>query len=290
MPESRVTVRFSMWNDLALFAITVAVTLFFGAQVEAQGGAYATGVLGLMLSGAIAAALALGREGRRGVSFYCWCVAVIFGYALAGNVMERPDGIVIAGAFIFLTLIVSGVSRYRRSTELRVSDIQFCNPASAELWKEIVGKKVSLVPIKTATLEARQKKCKEINEYYKANDKLAFVHVFLLDNRSDFLSPLQVEVRREDDNYVIQASGAIAIANSIAYLSERLDPIAIYLGLTQLNPMEQALRFLLFGEGETGTLVYTILLRYWAHTPEEDVQPYIFLMSEGSFSPLARRT
>ena len=37
-------------------------------------------------------------------------------------------------------------------------------------------------------------------------------------------------------------------------------------------------------------LVYTILLRYWAHTPEEDVQPYIFLMSEGSFSPLARRT
>ena len=274
---------------LVLFAISVAVTIFFGAQVEAQGGAYATGVLGLMLSGAIAAALALGREGRRAMSFYCWCVAVIFGYALTGNVMERPDGILIAGAFIFLTIIISGVSRYRRSTELRVSDITFCNPESRELWKEIVGKKVSLVPIKTATLETRQKKCKEINEYYKANHKLAFVHVFLLDNRSDFLSPLQVDVRLEDGNYVIQASGAIAIANSIAYLSELLDPIAIYLGLTQLNPMEQALRFLLFGEGETGMLVYTILLRYWEHTPEQDVQPYIFLMSEGSFSPLARR-
>jgi hypothetical protein len=203
--------------------------------------------------------------------------------------MERPDGILIAGAFILLTVIISGVSRYRRSTELRVSDITFCNPESRELWKELVGKKVSLVPIKTATLETRQKKCKEINEYYKAHHKLAFVHVFLLDNRSDFLSPLQVEVRLEDDNYVIQASGAIAIANSIAYLSELLDPIAIYLGLTQLNPMEQALRFLLFGEGETGMLVYTILLRYWEHTPEQDVQPYIFLMSEGSFSPLARR-
>jgi hypothetical protein len=98
-----------------------------------------------------------------------------------------------------------------------------------------------------------------------------------------------VEVRREDGNYVIHVSGAIAIANTIAYISELLDPIAIYLGLTQLNPMEQALRFLLFGEGETGMLVYTILLRYWEHTPEQDVQPYIFLMSEGSFSPLARR-
>jgi hypothetical protein len=274
---------------LVLFAITVAVTIFFGAQVEAQGGAYATGVLGLMLSGGTAAALALGREGRRGISLYCWFVAVIFGYALLGNVIERPDGIIIAGAFILLTLTVSGISRYRRSTELRVSDISFCNPQSIELWKEIVGKKVSLVPIKTATVEARQKKCKEINEYYKATDKLAFVHVFLLDNRSDFLSPLQIEIQREDGNYVIHASGAIAIANSIAYISELLDPIAIYLGLTQLNPMEQALRFLLFGEGETGMLVYTILLRYWEHTPEQDVQPYIFLMSEGSFSPLARR-
>jgi hypothetical protein len=274
---------------IVLFAITVAVTVFFGAQVEAQGGAYATGVLGLMLSGAIAAALALGREGNRRMSMYCWGVAVIFAYALLGNVIERPDGIIIAGAFIFLTLTVSGISRYRRSTELRVSDISFCDAESAELWKEIVGKKISLVPIKTASEQARRQKCKEINEYYKAQDRLAFVHVFLLDNRSEFLSPLQVEVRREDGNYVVHVTGAIAIANTIAYLSELLDPIAIYLGLTQLNPMEQALRFLLFGEGETGMLVYTILLRYWKHTPEEDVQPYIFLMSEGSFSPLEGR-
>jgi hypothetical protein len=274
---------------MILFVITVAVTIFFGAKVEEQGGAYATGVLGLMLSGAIAAALALGREGHRKMSIYCWGVAVIFAYALLGNVIERPDGIIIAAAFIFLVLTVSGISRYQRSTELRVSDISFCDAESAELWKEIVGKKVSLVPVKTATEETRRQKCKEINEYYKARDKLAFVHVFLLDNRSEFLSPLQVEVRREDSNYVIRVTGAIAIANTIAYLSEILDPIAIYLGLTQLNPMEQALRFLLFGEGETGMLVYTILLRYWKHTPEEDVQPYIFLMSEGSYSPIARR-
>jgi hypothetical protein len=274
---------------LILFAISVVVTIFFGAEVEAQGGAYATGVLGLMLSGAIAAALALGREGKRRMSIYCWIVAVIFGYALLGNVIERPDGIIIAGAFIFLTIIVSAVSRYRRATELRVSDITFCDAQSAELWNEMVGKRVSLVPIKTATEQARRQKSKEIAQYYKAQDKLAFVHVFLLDNRSDFLAPVKAEVRREDGNYVIHASGAIAIANTIAYISERLDPIAIYLGLTQLNPVEQALRFLLFGEGETGMLVYTILLRYWEHTPEEDVQPFIFLMSEGSYSPFGRR-
>lgn len=273
---------------LVLFAITVVVTIVFRAEVESQGGAYATGVLGLMLSGALAAALSLGREGKKAMSVYCWLVAAIFAYALFGNVIERPDGLVIAGAFIFLTLTISGISRYQRSTELRVTEMVFCDDESSQLWQEIVGKKVNLVPIKTATRSAREKKSTEIERFYRSTDRLAFVHVFLLDNRSDFLSPLNIEVRREGGNYVISASGAIAIANSIAYISELIDPIAIFLGLTQLNPVSQALRFLLFGEGETGMLVYTILLRYWEHTPEQDVQPYIFLMSEGNFTSLAR--
>jgi hypothetical protein len=31
-------------------------------------------------------------------------------------------------------------------------------------------------------------------------------------------------------------------------------------------------------------LVYQILLRYWAWTPEEDVKPRIFLMSDNTLS------
>ena len=49
--------------------------------------------------------------------------------------------------------------------------------------------------------------------------------------------------------------------------------------------MEQAARFLLWGEGEVGLMVYKILLRYWEWTPEDDVRPTIFLMSEGSYTP-----
>ena len=44
--------------------------------------------------------------------------------------------------------------------------------------------------------------------------------------------------------------------------------------------MAQASRYLLFGEGEIGLVVYTILLRYWDWTLEEDVRPRIFLMSD----------
>jgi hypothetical protein len=43
-------------------------------------------------------------------------------------------------------------------------------------------------------------------------------------------------------------------------------------GLTRRGLMPQALRSLLFGEGETGLIVYTILLRYWDWTPEDEVR------------------
>ena len=265
---------------LVLFAVSVAVTLAFRANVEAQGGAYATGVLGLMLSGAFAAAMSLGREGHRSMSLYCWLITGIFFYALVGNIVERPDGLIIAGVFIFLITTVSGISRYMRSTELRVAEVSFCDEETRELWQQMAGKKVNLVPIKTASEEARRRKAEEIGRHYNVAGPLAFLHVFLIDNRSEFIAPLRIEVRRSGENFVIHVSGATAIANTVAYISELLDPIAMFLGLTRLNPMSQSIRFFLFGEGETATLVYTILLRYWDYTPEEDVRPLIFLMSD----------
>ncbi|HSX83047.1 MAG TPA: hypothetical protein VLQ80_31375 [Candidatus Saccharimonadia bacterium] len=59
-----------------------------------------------------------------------------------------------------------------------------------------------------------------------------------------------------------------------------IDPISMFLGLTRQNLMTQSFKFLLWGEGATGLLVYRILLRYWESTRQEDVRPLIFLMSE----------
>ncbi len=44
--------------------------------------------------------------------------------------------------------------------------------------------------------------------------------------------------------------------------------------------MTQALRFFFFGEGETGVLVYRILVQYWDSTPEDDVRPLLVLVSD----------
>jgi len=274
---------------LILFAADVAVTLVFGADVEAQGGAYATGVLVLMLSAAAAVALAFWHEARSSrasrarlslMSLFFWAVTLVFAFTLADNVIERPDGVIIASVFIAAILTFSGVSRARRSIELRVTELQFLDEGSLALWHAVKGKKVHLVPMRSASKRARAHKAAEIRKYYLIREPVAFIHVNLLDNRSEFLAPLKIRVTRSSEDYVIEIFGAIAIANSIAYVSELIDPIGIFLGLTRHNLMSQSLRYLFFGEGETGLMVYKILLAYWEWTPEEDVRPLIFLMSD----------
>jgi hypothetical protein len=265
---------------LVLFAIDVVITLIFGASVEAQSGAYATGVLVLILSAAFAATLALWRERRWALAFYMGLLCLVFGYTLADNCVERPDGLIIGIAFTLILVLTCALSRSIRSVEFRIPHGYFADSESWRIGPELRGKKVHLVPIMRSTPEARRKKTAEIAKHYGVRGPFLFLPVNLLDNRSEFSSPLEVSLRRESDNYVGEVFGAVAIANTIAYISEAIDPISIFIGLTRRDLMAQAVRYLLLGEGETGLIVYTILLRYWDWTPEEDVRPHVFLMSD----------
>jgi hypothetical protein len=266
---------------LVFLAINTVVTLVFRADVDAQAGAYATGVLVLILSAAVAVTLALWPENRLR-SLYFTLVTGVFAFALVDNVIERPDGVIIASCFIAAILTLSGVSRYQRAFELRVERLEYAGEASERLWKEITGKRVNLVPIKHPSHSERSDKRSEIRQHYRLDKPLAFLHVELRDDRSEFEAPLRVKVEHLPGrgDYVIVVSGAVAIANTIAYVSERLDPVSIFLELTRRNPVTQALRYLLWGEGETGIMVYEILVRHWERTPGEDVRPLIFLRSD----------
>ena len=265
---------------LSLFGVNVVITLVFRASVEAQSGAYATGVLVLILSAAVAATLALWREGRKRFACYTGIVGLVFAYTLADNCVQRPDGLIIGTIFTLVLMLVCGVSRSMRSVEFRIPYGYFADLESWRVGPEVRGKKVHLVPIKSASVEARAQKRAEIVRYYNVRGPFLFLHVSLLDNRSEFSAPLEVSLRTDGDDYVAEVFGAITIANTIAYVSEAIDPISVFIGLTRRNLMAQAVRYLLFGEGETGLMVYTVLLRYWDSTPEEDVRPLIFLMSD----------
>jgi hypothetical protein len=265
---------------LVLFAINIIITLVFRANVEAQSGAYATGVLVLILSAAFAATLALWQERRWLLAGYSVILCLVFGYTLADNCIERPDGLIIGTIFTLLLMMASGLSRSLRSVELRISEGYFADVESWRMGPETRGKKVHLVPVPNSLADTRRRKRLMIAKHYNVKGPFLFLHVNLLDNRSEFSAPLEVTVRKEGNDYVAEVYGAIAIANSIAFISECIDPISIFIGLTRRDLMGQALRYLAFGEGETGLMVYTILVRYWEWTPWEDVRPYIFLMSD----------
>ena len=104
----------------------------FRADVEAQAGAYATGVLVLITSAAVAVTLAARKAGQRWLTWAFAVIALVFAYTLVANVIERPDGIKIASFFIAAIVIVSLISRAVRSTELRTSAVDF--DETAERW------------------------------------------------------------------------------------------------------------------------------------------------------------
>jgi Rnf-Nqr subunit, membrane protein len=273
---------------LVLFAINLIVTLVFRGDVERQGGAYATGVLVLILSAAVAAAISTWREAQEtrehqgkvhGKALYFWICAAVFGYTLVMNIRERPDGIIIASIFIILLLITSLLSRYSRSTELRVRKCEFEDAQSETLWHQLSTERLNLIPISKVDLQHRQEIRAKVKKYYKTDGPITFVYVDLLDNRSDFYEQLTVRIEKHEGEYVIKVSNANVVANTIAYVSIALKARTILLHLTkQQSPTTRAFNYLVLGTGETGLMVLEILTNYWQRRPEAD-RPVLFLMT-----------
>ena len=97
---------------LVFAAVAFLITWVFDADVDAQAGAYATGVL------ITSAAFAVTLSARRHRDTMAWAYALItliFAATTVANMVERPDGLKIAACFIASVLIVSLVSRVLRA-------------------------------------------------------------------------------------------------------------------------------------------------------------------------------
>src|SRR3982751_1425426 len=142
-------------------------------------------------------------------------------------------------------MVASGISRSLRSIEFRIPKGYFCDVASWRIGPELRGKKVHLVPVSDSSPETRRRKRAELAKFYHVRGPFLFLHVNLLDNRSEFNATAEVSIEREGNDYYGEVYGAPAIANTIAWVSECIDPIAVYIGLTRRNLMAQAFRYLL---------------------------------------------
>jgi hypothetical protein len=209
------------WLVIHFTFINIIVTLVFGASVIAQGGAYATGVMVLMSSGAIAVVIDLwlkgsGRWWRRLHWGYLAATAVFF-YTTVAIIIEKPDGIKIAGAFILAVLVFSIISRTQRSTELRFEKFDFIDDTSRFLWDSLRHLEFPvLVPHRPGhhTIVQKEEKIRRVHRLGR-NVPIVFVEAKVGDP-SEFQHNPMIEVTEEDGRFLLRLSRCVSVAHAVA--------------------------------------------------------------------------
>jgi hypothetical protein len=250
---------------VALFTgITVFVTLLFRASVDAQAGAYATGVLVLMSSAAVAVAITAWRQQRRWVTFVS--ITIVFFYTSITNIFERPEGIKIASVFIASIVVSSLVSRALRSTELRVLGVQPDELAAAFIAESSSGEAIRIIASRPRSghLSEYEEKLREAREahHIPPQDPVLFLEVQPGD-ASEFSEVLIVHGVKVNGFKVLRCKSP-AIPNAIAALlleiRDRTGHLPhVYFGWTEGNPITYLLKYLAFGEGDTAPVTREVL-------------------------------
>jgi hypothetical protein len=250
--------------------INLFVTWVFKANVDAQGGAYATGVLVLMTSAGVACVIDRYRSRTgpwyRRISWLFVTITLVFIYTTVDNEIEKGfQGLRIASCFIAAILLTSFVSRIRRSRELRFGGFKMADVETKLLWDTIRDSDITvLVPHRPGRTSLPAKEQQIRREHRIPRDlMIVFVEVELAD-ASDFLNEPVLEVRQEQGRYVMKITGAASIAHTLAALGLELAKVGrceIHFGWTQETPVSGTLGFLLFGEGNVPWMVRELIRR-----------------------------
>lgn len=264
---------------LIILLVTFVVTVIFQADVEAQGGAYATGVLVLMTSAALATTIDARR--RQSLTWAFGLITLVFAYTTILNVVERPDGIKIASFFIVAIIASSLTSRVLRSTELRITHVNFDETAGGWL--------ASLTAPTVRVIANRPDKGVEAEYAAKWREARSSHHIESLNNvlflevqpgdASEFTDDvLEVEGVQIGPYRVLRCKSP-AVPNAIAALLLHVRDATgrvphAYFGWTEGNPIAYLLKFMAFGEGDTAPVTREVLRQIEA---DPDWRPRIHL-------------
>jgi hypothetical protein len=247
---------------LVFMAISFVVTITFRADVDAQGGAYATGVLVLMSSAAFAVAISSWRTQWR------WAylpIALVFAYTTFSNIVQRPEGIKIASIFIALTIVSSLTSRALRATELRITEVRFDAAAEEFLRNDrdqvihFLGHRPQLSDEDTYTRAAAA--ARFVHNIGK-NEQVIFIEIAREDS-SEFEACLNVRGVKVGRYEILRATSP-AIPNAIAAVLLHVCEVTakmphIYFKWIEGNPVANMFRFLFLGEGDVPPVTHEIL-------------------------------
>jgi hypothetical protein len=247
--------------------IAFFVTILFRADVDAQGGAYATGVLVLMSSAALAVTLSVKRFPNARGAFYAYgLITAIFIYTTITNIIERPDGVKIAAFFILSIVGVSLVSRIMRTTELRADKIELDEKA----WQFIIDaaskSELRIIANNPDTCDEeeyrRQAEEARMHHIIPAADDLIFLEIYVTD-ASNFTGTMKVEGIEIAGHRILRAEG-VAVPNAIAALLLFLRNATgkrphAYFDWTEGNPILFTIKYLLLGQGDVAPVTHEVL-------------------------------
>uniref|UniRef100_UPI000A3842B7 APC family permease n=1 Tax=Streptomyces africanus TaxID=231024 RepID=UPI000A3842B7 len=246
--------------------IAFLVTWIFDADVNAQGGAYATGVLVLISSAAIAVTIAARKARQRNWTVAFAVISAVFLYTTVANVIERPDGVKIGACFIAGIILVSLLSRLARSFELRVTGVTLDDMA-ARFIRDMASRRMRFIanePDRRDIAEYRDK----IEQIRYDNDvpgqeDFVFVEVTVTDP-SEFEAGLTVRGEVLHDRYRVLTLESSSVPNALAALLLYARDLTgrtphIYFEWTEGGPFANLLRFFLFGQGEVAPVTREVL-------------------------------
>jgi hypothetical protein len=249
---------------IVLISVCFVVTILFKADVEAQGGAYATGVLALMSSAAIAVALSAWRK-KEGIRWAFLLIAAVFIYTTVTNIIEQPEGIKIASIFIGIIVFSSLVSRVQRTTELRVNKVELDETAQKIIDEaskgtiRIIANRCDRGDVDEYRLKEKEKR---EDNHIPAGEPIIFFEVSPSD-ASEFAGVLRVRGDHVDGYRVLRAESP-AVPNAIAafllHLRNRTGKLPhIYFGWSEGNPLAYLFKYIAFGEGDTAPTTHEVL-------------------------------
>lgn len=252
---------------LVFIAIAFIITLVFKANVEAQGGAYATGVLVLMTSAAFAVTLSAKKKREPYALIFYSLITLVFLYTTITNIIERPDGLKISSFFIIGILLVSFFSRALRAYELRIESVQFDKKAM-QFIMENPDEPIHLIahrPDNFNLADYMEKREREEWAHHIGDVKnVMFLEIAVMDP-STFRSDIMVKGVTVGDQRILAASGS-AIANDISALALEIRDMTgtvphVYLDWAAGSPLKNFLAFLFFGQGQVAPTTHEVLRR-----------------------------
>jgi hypothetical protein len=246
--------------------VSLIVTVAFKADVDKQAGAFATGLLVMITSAAVAVTTLVWKQGFwKRLAFST--ISLVFVYSCFAVMHDRPDGLIISLLFIATVLFTSFVSRALRSTELRIGDVKL-NSRALRFINDSSRQDLGVVRILAhrpgpKSYKEKESEARETHSIQDPEGDFIFFEVQVKDVSEFIDEHLEVKGRTVEGYKVLRAESPSAV-NAIAALLLHIRDLTgkvphVYFEWSEGNPLFYVLKYILLGEGETAFLTREIL-------------------------------